>query len=375
MYKYVLKRLLMMIPVLVGVLLIVFTINQMMPGDPAIMLAGGEQATPMEIERVREELGLNDPLPIQFFNYAKGLILEGDLGTSYATKRPVFEEVTERLPTTVTLAVVSILLAVAIGIPTGILSAIRQYSWIDHCSMGVALIGVSMPNFWQGLMNILIFAIYLKWLPASGFYGWQYWILPALTIGTSSAAIITRMTRSSMLEVIRQDYIRTARAKGLSEKVVITKHALKNALIPIITVVGIQFGSLLGGAVVTEHFLGVGADARVARLGQGDLRGLDFEGVRLHRLHAEVVGALSHGRGRQRQDERGRGSVVLQHRDLCSKWAREPRKDAACAARTPRHAMSQTFRRRRVRELVRQRGYRLMVPAVFASDATVPGPI
>ena len=132
MYKYVLKRLLMMIPVLVGVLLIVFTINQMMPGDPAIMLAGGEQATPMEIERVREELGLNDPLPIQFFNYAKGLILEGDLGTSYATKRPVFEEVTERLPTTVTLAVVSILLAVAIGIPTGILSAIRQYSWIDH---------------------------------------------------------------------------------------------------------------------------------------------------------------------------------------------------------------------------------------------------
>ena len=252
MYKYVLKRLLMMIPVLVGVLLIVFTINQMMPGDPAIMLAGGEQATPMEIERVREELGLNDPLPIQFFNYAKGLILEGDLGTSYATKRPVFEEVTERLPTTVTLAVVSILLALAIGIPTGILSAIRQYSWIDHCSMGVALIGVSMPNFWQGLMNILIFAIYLKWLPASGFYGWQYWILPALTIGTSSAAIITRMTRSSMLEVIRQDYIRTARAKGLSEKVVITKHALKNALIPIITVVGIQFGSLLGGAVVTE---------------------------------------------------------------------------------------------------------------------------
>ena len=132
MYKYVLKRLLMMIPVLVGVLLIVFTINQMMPGDPAIMLAGGEQATPMEIERVREELGLNDPLPIQFFNYAKGLILEGDLGTSYATKRPVFEEVTERLPTTVTLAVVSILLAVAIGIPTGILSAIRQYSCIDH---------------------------------------------------------------------------------------------------------------------------------------------------------------------------------------------------------------------------------------------------
>ena len=252
MYKYVFKRILMMIPVLLGVLLIVFIINQMMPGDPATMLAGGEQATPLEIERVREELGLNDPVPVQFFNYVKGLVLEGNLGTSYATKRPVFNEVMERMPTTVTLAIVSILLAVAIGIPTGILSAIRQYSVIDYCSMGIALVGVSMPNFWQGLMNILIFSIYLKWLPASGFYGWQYWILPAFTIGTSTAAIITRMTRSSMLEVIRQDYIRTARAKGLSERTVIIKHALKNALIPIITVVGIQFGNLLGGAVVTE---------------------------------------------------------------------------------------------------------------------------
>jgi len=160
--------------------------------------------------------------------------------------------VTERLPTTVTLAVVSILLAVAIGIPTGILSAIRQYSWIDHCSMGVALIGVSMPNFWQGLMNILIFAIYLKWLPASGFYGWQYWILPALTIGTSSAAIITRMTRSSMLEVIRQDYIDTARSKGVDEHVITVQHMLRNALIPIITIAGLQFGSLLSGAILTE---------------------------------------------------------------------------------------------------------------------------
>ena len=242
----------MMIPVLLGVLVIVFFINQFMPGDPAIMLAGGEEATPEEIERVREDLGLNDPISVQFFNYVKGLILEGDLGTSYATKQPVFDEVMDRLPTTVTLAIVSILLAVIIGIPTGIFSAIRQYSWIDYTSMGLALVGVSMPNFWQGLMNILIFAIYLRWLPASGFYGWEYWILPALTIGTSSAAIITRMTRSSMLEVIRQDYIRTARAKGLSEKVVIIKHALKNALIPIITVIGIQFGGLLGGAVVTE---------------------------------------------------------------------------------------------------------------------------
>ena len=252
MYKYILKRILMMLPVLIGVLLIVFTMNQLTPGDPARMLAGGEQATEIEVERVRHELGLDQPAPVQFVNYVKDLVLHGDLGTSYATGRPVFTEVVERLPTTLLLAIVSILMAVALGIPTGILSAIRQYSWIDNLSMGIALLGVSMPNFWQGLMNILIFAIYLNWLPASGFYGWQYWILPAFTIGTSTAAIITRMTRSSMLEVIRQDYIRTARAKGLSERVVITKHALKNALIPIITVVGIQFGHLLGGAVMTE---------------------------------------------------------------------------------------------------------------------------
>ena len=252
MYKYILKRILMMLPVLIGVLLIVFTMNQLTPGDPARMLAGGEQATEIEVERVRHELGLDQPAPVQFVNYVKDLVLHGDLGTSYATGRPVFTEVVERLPTTLLLAIVSILMAVALGIPTGILSAIRQYSWIDNLSMGIALLGVSMPNFWQGLMNILIFAIYLNWLPASGFYGWQYWILPAFTIGTSTAAIITRMTRSSMLEVIRQDYIRTARAKGLSERVVITKHALKNALIPIITVVGIQFGNLLGGAVMTE---------------------------------------------------------------------------------------------------------------------------
>lgn len=252
MYKYVLKRILMMVPVLLGVLTIVFVMNQITPGDPARMLAGGEEAQEEDIERVREELGLNKPVYIQYINYVKGIITQGDLGVSYATKRPVAIEVSERLPTTALLALLSVTLSVSIGIPVGILSATRQYSLADNISMSVALIGVSMPSFWQGLMNILIFAIYLKVLPASGFYGWQYWILPAFTIGTSSAAIITRMTRSSMLEVIRQDYIRTARAKGQTERKVIINHALKNALIPIITVIGIQFGGLLGGAVMTE---------------------------------------------------------------------------------------------------------------------------
>lgn len=251
MYRYILKRILMLIPVMLGVLLIVFLLSHLAPGDPASILAG-EQATELDIERMRAELGLDKPLPVQFFDYVKNLVLKGDLGISYQTKQPVLTEVTDRAPTTLTLALVSIIISVGIGIPTGILSAVKQYSWIDHLSMGFALAGVSMPNFWQGLLNILVFAIFLDWLPASGFYGWQYWILPSLTIGTSSAALITRMTRSSMLEVVRQDYIRTARAKGLSERKVITKHALKNALIPIITVVGLQFGGLLGGAVTTE---------------------------------------------------------------------------------------------------------------------------
>lgn len=251
MHKYIFKRLLMMIPVLFGVLLIVFILNHITPGDPARQLVG-DSASLADVEAMREKLGLNKPLYEQFGSYIWNLLARGDLGTSYQSKQPVAKEIMQRFPTTILLAVVSVILSVGIGIPTGVLSAIRQYSWIDKLSRALALLGVSMPNFWQGLMNILLFSVYLGWLPASGFYGWQYWILPAVTIGTSSAATITRMTRSSMLEVIRQDYIRTARAKGQSERVITIHHALKNALIPIITIIGIQFGGLLGGAVLTE---------------------------------------------------------------------------------------------------------------------------
>lgn len=252
MHKYIFKRLLYMIPVILGVLLLVFIMISITPGDPARMLAGGEDATQESVERIREEYGFNEPMYVQFGNYVWRLVTKGDLGISYQSKRPVAKEIMGRFPTTISLALVSVICAVGIGIPLGIISATRQYSLIDNISMTLALIGVSIPNFWQGLMLILLFSIKLDWLPSSGFYGWKYWILPAITIGTSSAAIITRMTRSSMLEVIRQDYIRTARAKGQSERVVIIRHALKNALIPIITVVGIQFGHLLGGAVLTE---------------------------------------------------------------------------------------------------------------------------
>ena len=196
-------------------------------------------------------MGLNDPFFMQYFRFVKNAIM-GDFGRSYTTGREVFGEIFARFPNTLILAVIGIIISVCIGIPIGIISATRQYSFLDSFSMVIALLGVSMPVFWLGLMLILTFSVKLGWLPSGGFDGLKSIILPAVTLGVGSAAIITRMTRSSMLEVIRQDYIRTARAKGVAEKVVINKHALKNALIPIITVVGLQFGHLLGGAVLTE---------------------------------------------------------------------------------------------------------------------------
>lgn len=187
----------------------------------------------------------------------KKIIFEGDFGTSYITKRSVTTEIIERYPTTILLALLSVALAVIIGIPLGIISAVRQYSFIDTFSTTISLIGVSMPNFWQGMINILVFSVALKWFPPSGFYGPQYWVLPVMTIGTSAAASIMRTTRSSMLETIRQDYIRTARAKGQKESVVIFRHAFRNALIPIITVIGLRLGGNLGGAILTESIFSI----------------------------------------------------------------------------------------------------------------------
>ena len=250
MHKYVLRRLLLLIPVLLGVSLLVFTIMSLTPGDPAQLILG-ENAPKEAIFKLREEMGLNDPFLVQYFRFV-GKALLGDFGRSYTTGREVFGEIFSRFPNTLTLAVIGIIISVCIGIPVGIISATRQYSFLDSFSMVLALLGVSMPVFWLGLMLILTFSVKLGLLPSGGFDGFKSLILPSLTLGVGSAAIITRMTRSSMLEVIRQDYIRTARAKGVAEKVVINKHALKNALIPIITVVGLQFGGLLGGAVLTE---------------------------------------------------------------------------------------------------------------------------
>lgn len=256
MSKFIFKRLLMMIPVLLGVTLVVFTIMYFTPGDPASIILG-DMATEEDRALFNEQNGLNGSFVEQYFTYMKKVIVEGDMGTSYTTKLSVTSEILSRFPTTFKLAGISIVLACVIGIVCGIISATRQYSLFDHIATGASLIGVSLPNFWQGMMLIIVFSAWLGWLPPSGFSTPAHWILPAITIGTSSAANIMRMTRSSMLEVIRQDYIRTARSKGQKESIVIWKHALRNALIPIITVVGLNFGKLLGGAVLTESIFSI----------------------------------------------------------------------------------------------------------------------
>ncbi|WP_448820368.1 nickel ABC transporter permease [Cetobacterium sp.] len=250
MYKYIIKRILLLIPVLLGVTFLVFTIMSLTPGDPAQLILG-ESAPKEAVAQLRLEMGLNEPFIVQYLRFIKNAAM-GNFGQSYTTGREVFGEIFSRFPNTLILAVLGIIIAVCIGIPLGIISATRQYTLIDSVSMIGALLGVSMPVFWLGLMLILAFSVHLRWLPSGGFDGLKSLILPSITLGVGSAAIITRMTRSSMLEVIRQDYIRTARAKGVAEKVVVNKHALKNALIPVITVVGLQFGGLLGGAVLTE---------------------------------------------------------------------------------------------------------------------------
>ncbi len=250
MSKYIVKRLIMLIPVLIGVTFLVYFILSMAPGDTATMSAG-EGAEAETIEAIRKEYGLDQPVIVQYGKYMWNL-LRGDMGRSYLTRRDVFTTIAGAFPNTAKLAFWSILVAVAIALPIGIISATRQYSMVDNVGMVAALLGVATPNFWLGLMLIILFSLKLGWLPSGGMNGWQSYIMPAITLGTGDAALITRMTRSSMLEVVRQDYIRTARAKGVPEKAVIRKHALKNALIPVVTVIGLQFGGLLGGATLTE---------------------------------------------------------------------------------------------------------------------------
>lgn len=256
MIKFIGKRLLMMIPVLLGVSLVIFTMLYFTPGDPATVILG-DMATEQDKAMFREEHGLDASFIEQYVRYIGGIVIHGDLGTSYTTKQPVMDEILQRFPVSLALAGVSAVIAVLIGVICGIISATRQYSIFDNFITVLSMIGVSMPGFWQGMMMILVFSVYLGWFPPSGFSSPIYWVLPCFTIGTVSAANIMRMTRSSMLEVIRQDYIRTARAKGQTERVIIWRHALKNALIPIITVVGLNFGRQLGGVVVIESVFSI----------------------------------------------------------------------------------------------------------------------
>ena len=250
MTKYVWKRLLLLIPTILGVMFIVYTILSLTPGTPGKLILG-QSATPEAINQLNEELGFNNPFLVRFFDYIVDA-LHGDFGVSYNTQRPVFDEIFPRFPTTVIIAFLSVISAAIVGIPIGILSAVKQYSFIDGCSTTLALFMAGIPSFWLGLMLIVIFAAGLGWFPSSNFETWGALVLPAVTLSANSLAMITRMTRSSMLETIRQDYIRTARAKGLKESVITIRHALRNAMIPIVTTVGLQFGFSLGGAVLVE---------------------------------------------------------------------------------------------------------------------------
>ncbi|TLS38644.1 nickel ABC transporter permease [Pseudalkalibacillus caeni] len=261
MFVFIARRIFQMIPVLLGVTLVVFLIMQMVPGDPAVLLAG-ESASDEQVQQIRSQLGLDEPVVTQYFTYVKN-VAQGDLGTSIRTNRPVIDEILTRLPITIELAFWSILVTIVLGLLAGIISATKQYSFSDISLMVVALLGVSLPNFWLGLMLILYFSVKIQIFPVSGWGTFMHVILPALTLGTGGAAIVARMTRSSMLEVIRQDYIRTAKAKGVKERIIVYKHALKNALIPVITVVGLQFGALLGGTVLTETVFAINGIGRL----------------------------------------------------------------------------------------------------------------
>lgn len=250
MLQLVGKRLLATIPTLFGVLVVAFLLLNVVPGDPVGEMVG-ERADSATIARLRAELRLDDPLPVQFGHYLWGVV-RGDLGNSYITQRPVLGDLVERFPKTLQLAGAAMLLAVSVGITLGVIAAVRPHGAVDRFSMLLAYVGVSFPVYWVGLLLILLFAVTLKWLPPSGYGGPSFLVLPALTLGTRSIAFLARMTRGAMLDVLSSDFVRTARAKGLSEVRVIGRHAFRNALLPVITVLGLDVGNYLTGSILTE---------------------------------------------------------------------------------------------------------------------------
>jgi peptide/nickel transport system permease protein len=263
MTRYVAQRLLLTIPVLFLVSIIVFALINLIPGDPALLMAGGEAGRDV-VEALRRQMGLDRPLVVRYAIWL-GRVLQGDLGKSVRDGRPVLDVLRLKLPVTIQLAVISLLVSWCIAIPAGIVAAWKRRSVLDYTATTVALAGVSIPNFWLGIMLLYLFAVNLRWLPPSGYV--EPWIdpvrsleltvLPATVLGTALAALVMRLLRSSMLEVLGTEYVRTAQAKGLADRLVITRHALKNALIPVVTVMGLQLGGLLGGAVITETIFAV----------------------------------------------------------------------------------------------------------------------
>ena len=266
MIRYIVKRLLMMIPILLGISLVVLLLIDITPGDP-VRLMMGMAASEEEVEQAREDLGLNDPLPVRYVRFLWG-VLNGNLGYSYTNNRAVVSEISQRFPYTLMLVCLSTILAIIIGIPLGIYAATHQYTWRDNAAIFISLLCVSMPSFWFALILIQLLCVHLRILPISGVQTWQGWILPSISLSLGFAAVIARQMRSSMLEVISQDFITTARAKGQSERIVLYRHALKNALIPVIMTIGSIFGLSLGGALIAEVIYSVPG------LGQYTLTGL-----------------------------------------------------------------------------------------------------
>jgi peptide/nickel transport system permease protein len=250
MTRFVLRRLLLTIPVLFGVATLVFSLIHLVPGDPVLAMLG-ESASPVDVVDMRERLGLDRPLLVQYASFMGGA-LHGDLGRSLRTSQPVTSAIAERMPATLELAVAAMAVAVIIAIPLGILAAVRAGTRVDHAATTLALIGISMPNFWLGPLLAIVFAVELGWLPVSGRGTLAHLILPAVTLGASLAAIVARMTRASMLEELRELYVLAARARGVSAARAVLRHAFRNSLIPIVTVLGLQFGSVLTGAIITE---------------------------------------------------------------------------------------------------------------------------
>ena len=251
MVAYILRRIILMIPIVLGVTLVSFIILHSIPGDPAEVIAGLDGSKEI-LEKIRADLGLDQPLPIQYLVLIKNILIHGDFGYSYRTQRPVSQEIKGRFINSLKLGVTAIVIAIIIGLICGTLSAIKENSKLDRIFTISSLISLSTPTFWSGLLFIIFFSVYLKWLPAGGMGGLKSYILPAVALGLPASAVIIRMVRTSLLEVLHENYIRTAKAKGLSPLRVILRHALKNALIPTVTVVGLQFGWLLGGTVVVE---------------------------------------------------------------------------------------------------------------------------